>query len=522
MRRLLHRRGRRAVLLVACAWLVTTRGARAQEIALESHPTRWRVGYEAPESKQGEEFDLVGVHYDLLSPFERIPNLYLGIGGYGAVAGDRAGFFLGGASVGYILPIWPAWTLDGGVFAGAGGGGGRPESQGFAVRPYLALERAFGIYGLRAELAWLDMDEFELDRLYLSLGLTVSSEVLTARERRRSGRIPAEAVEAREMRVTPRWVWLDLDANTRTKKGRPIDQVQVIGIGLDYFLTRSVFVPLEAYGAVAGDVSGFAMAFTGLGVSLPVFDRVHLEAKATAGGGGGGDVDAGGGFGWQAQGGLRFDLTRSLALELLAGRTMFPGGDFDATTATVGLSWSALPTTLSLDYPRGNLEREGLSADDTTVGGTRLSVFHKTYVPRGDAHKAGGGEYDSNLNLIGVGAEQHLWRWFSATGRAFTAWDGNIGGYAEGLFGLKAELEPEGLEGNFFSLHGEAGAAGGGGADVGSGWLFVYGAGYRREILPGMHLSLEVGAFAANHGTFSGEAYTIGLGWDVYRAFSNR
>ena len=112
--------------------------------------------------------------------------------------------------------------------------------------------------------------------------------------------------------------------------------------------------------------------------------------------------------------------------------------------------------------------------------------------------------------------------WFSATGAAFAAYEGELGGYAEGLLGLKAELEPRGLEGNYFFILAETGAAGGGGVDVGSGWIYNYSAGYRTYLTDSLLLNLEAGWFESDTGSFNGEAYTVGLGWDLHRAFLKR
>ena len=68
----------------------------------------------------------------------------------------------------------------------------------------------------------------------------------------------------------------------------------------------------------------------------------------------------------------------------------------------------------------------------------------------------------------------------------------------------------------------ETGAAGGGGTDVSSGWIYNFSAGYRTYLTGSLLLDLEAGWFEADTGTFSGESYTIGLGWDLNRAILER
>ena len=88
--------------------------------------------------------------------------------------------------------------------------------------------------------------------------------------------------------------------------------------------------------------------------------------------------------------------------------------------------------------------------------------------------------------------------------------------------GLKAEIEPHGLEGHYFFVLAETGAAGGGGVDVGSGWIYNFSVGYRTRLTDSLLLDLEAGRFEADKGSFSGVTYTIGIGWDLNRAFLKR
>ena len=71
-----------------------------QEIGLVSERTRLRFTLERVDS-DGGTLDLVGAHYDWLEPFDVVPGLYVGIGGFGGVAGDQGGFLSGGVTVGF-------------------------------------------------------------------------------------------------------------------------------------------------------------------------------------------------------------------------------------------------------------------------------------------------------------------------------------------------------------------------------------------------------------------------------------
>ena len=496
--------------------------AQGEDVKLDNRPTRWRISYDHLDV-DGPDLGLLGIHYDQLGVWEGYPPLYLGLGGYAAVAGDRGGFFLGGFTVGAIWQVYPLWLFDSGVFLGAGGGGGGSGSNGWAVRPFVGLEREFGLYGLRAEVGLLDMDAFERE-FFFSFGISLSGERLDARSApaaRAQRKIPRDKVVSHELRVTPRYLWMDPDSGSRKRSGKALSaDISMIGIGVDYFISEYLFVPFEAYGAVGGGVSGFAMGLAGLGVSVPAFgENVRLEGKASVGAGGGGDVDTGGGLVWQVLGGLRANITRHMALEAMGGHTSFPDGELDATTVTLGISWSGHPVELAVDYPRGNLTREGLPGDDARIVGTRFYVANKLYDPASSAHKANGSDLDSTLNLLGVGVEQPLTEWLTLYGEAWAAWEGNVGGYSEGLLGAKFEWQPQDMERHHFSLNAGLGAAGGGGMDVGSGLIYEYAGGWRYDLGTSTFLTIDIGHTTAEDGSFEATAYTVGLGWYLQRAF---
>ena len=495
--------------------------AAPQDVRLESAPTRWRISLESIDLDSDEDTLLIGAHYDFLSLVKKLPEVYVGFGGYGAVAGDRGGFFLGGVTLGWLQELGPRWSLDGGVFLGGGGGGGGPVSDGWAVRPFLAIEREFGLLGARLELATLDMDAFERSDVQLALGLTLASELLWAEEDRVRREIPDSGLDIHELRATPRYVLLDPASGSRAKSGARLDEdIGLLGIGFDTFLGKRYFLPFEAYGSVEGTDGGFALGLAGLGYSWVLIpERLLLEVKGLVGAGGGGGVDVAGGFAWHAAGTLRGALSRHLALEVGAGYLSFPEGELDGGTLSLGISWSNEPVALALDYPRGDLAREGLSEERASLGRTRFQVMNKAYAPPGDALRKDGRAYDNTLNLIGLGVEQPITPWLAVTGRAFTAWEGDVGGYAEGLLGARLELVLPEITRHHFGLIGEIGAAGGGLVDVEDGLLFHLAGTYRFDLTPRSYLTVEIGKAEANDGSFEAEAITVGVGLDLQRAF---
>lgn len=491
-----------------------------QDISLTSKLTRWRISAEHFSVDANENLGLVGVHLDVLEPFRAVPDVFVGAGGYAAVVGNRGGLVLGGLTLGYTRELWEHWNVELAVFAGGGGGGGGQEFDGFVYRPHVALEREIGLLALRVELAKLEQPDGELDDTHLAFGFTLPSELLLARETGRSRLIPDEALIERKIRISPAYLVLDPDSGSQLDSGPATSDIEMLGIRLDYFVSDFLFFPVEAYGAIDGGADGFAMGMAGIGTSWPTpWERARVELRGLVGTGGGGGVSTGGGYLWQARAGIAAELIGNLSLELGGGLTSFPDGDFDATTWTAGIGWSSRSPELSLDYPRSRLLREGVSGEDAQVTTSRFQLLNKIYSPPSSAVKKDGSEYDSALSLIGLGFEQPVSGRFALTGRAFSAYDGDVGGYAEGLLGAKYEVSPFGDDAHSFSVTGEAGAGGGGGVDVGDGLIFHLSAGYRFAFGERLSFLFDIGKVEASDGSFEGESYTFGLAWHLPRAY---
>lgn len=489
----------------------------AQDIQLERDLTRWRLSVEQLDN-QGDDIGVLGVHYDALGIASVYPPLYAGIGGYVGVSGGTDGFLVGGFSLGSIWSPAPLWSIDMGVFGGAGGSPSRSVRDGWVVRPALAIERMFGLYGLRAEAAWWDGDDYDSD-FSIAVGLTLSSEFLTGRDVRPLPHIPADQVEHPELRVTPRWMWMDPDSDAERRDGSKLDEdLSLVGLGVDYFLTDHVFLLGDIYGGTGGSVDGFIIAGAGLGFSVPIVgDVVRFEARASGIAGGGGGVETDSEIGWRALGGLRANVTDSIGIELMGGTTEFPSADFHAPTAMVGLSWTTRPVEFGLDYPRGNLEREGLSGEDTRLQELRFGPLAKFYSPPGDAHKKNGDEYQDLIKLAGFGVERPVFDFLTLTARAFAAYADDMGGYKEGLLGARIEWVPLEFREVRLGLHFEGGPAGGGGADLESGLIGVFSGGVGIPITDRVLFHLDWGKMEASQGSWEAEAVTTGITWRVQR-----
>lgn len=106
-------------------------GDVTETAVLRSKPALLRMSYEVFDIGPSETIGLAGVHY-LVNVH---PDWYVSASGFGALAGERGGFFTGGFTVGTGKRFASKWLLDAGLFVGGGGGGSAPQGGPAGRRP---------------------------------------------------------------------------------------------------------------------------------------------------------------------------------------------------------------------------------------------------------------------------------------------------------------------------------------------------------------------------------------------------
>lgn len=67
------------------------------------------------------------------------PGFFLSIGGYGALTGERRGFFVEGYGAGYNFKVLDFFGFEAGLFFGGGGGGAVHIGSGFLLKPSIGI-----------------------------------------------------------------------------------------------------------------------------------------------------------------------------------------------------------------------------------------------------------------------------------------------------------------------------------------------------------------------------------------------
>jgi len=471
-----------SILLSCCLYLFV------QVVNAESG--RVRVSYEDIPVSATENMGTMGVHYDV-KPFGD-SDVYAGFGGYGALTGDRGGFFTGGVTLGYHHYITNdavnGLAIDAGLFAGGGGGAGAFPGGGLMLRSHLMLEQEIGDVALRfgmvnTQFPNTSNSAYEQDT-HPSIGIVIptyqfnrpvlSQGVLKIANKKADKIIPVS------LRYHP-----DSDAKRRGGASL-VDDITLIGFQYQDYINDSLYRTYETYGAGTGGVDGYAKVLAGFGMNTElVDDSVMLDTKLTVGMAGGGGIDTGGGLIVQPMIGLDIKLADGWRIKPMLGKTYAPSGNFSATTSELGLSLTG------------------------GKGKTEYGIKNKTYQPDDSARTKSGGVYDDRIELLGFGLSKQVNDQISVSGSAYGAYKGDVGAYAEGLFGI--EVKPFDLP---VHVGYEFGVGGGGGMDVGEGLIHQYTVGTRMAVNNTMDLSIDVGRMQGmDGGSFAANVFQVGLNW---------
>ncbi len=502
-----NRAARLAVLLLPGFLLSGQAWAEVADSAvLRSKPALLRMSYEVVDVGANETMGLAGVHY-LVNVH---PDWYVGASGFGALAGERGGFFTGGFTVGTGKRFASKWLLDAGLFVGGGGGGSAAQGGGMMLRPHLGISRDVGGVMLGAGVSYVKFPNGDIDSTQLSLSLGIPFDVHYGRASDAGKAVYAGDLAGLRLRQTE---WLATvgkyqpAGKAQTTEGSAMS-ASLKRVGFEYrrHLDARRYVFVETAGAMGGESDGFAELLAGAGYRVALLSpRVHLTASLAAGGAGGGRVDTGGGLVGKARVGLDYDLTPALKLGLEAGRIESSG------------SFSADFYGMSLGYRLGEVGAGGLAQDGQSIDGVRLAKWRLVGVQHTNFSAARKTGSEQNLSLVGLKIDKFLTDSFYMTGQAHGAYAGDAGGYAVGLIGAGWEI-PLREDGRLsFNAEFAAGAAGGGGVDVGSGAVIQPLLGLSWRINPQLAVRLEAGRVKALNGELDSNLLGLGLAYEFSR-----
>ncbi len=451
----------------------------------------------------GPQMGMVGLH--ALRPVAG--NWWLGPSVFGAVSGDRGGFFGWGLSAAYRWRHGD-WSAEAGLFAGGGGGSPGWVGGGLMLRPSLAVARDFGPLRLGLGVAQLRFPSGTVNarQPFATLGWT--GDALFGPP----GGGPPEATAAWGDRAWPTETAATFGQyrlrhgsarRDGTGSGPPL---RVAGFVVRRDVPGRVagwqpYGLLGAAGSLSAEYAGYAELLGGLGLRYTPASASAwtLQAEAAVGSGGAGTaLDTAGGALQKISLGLSWQASRQLAVAAQAG-IVDSRGRFKAHEARFELAWRGWDVVPGA--PRGLPGPDAALAWQTWAAGA--SWAHYTQMPR-DAGGAAG------LGLVVLKLEREIGPQWRLVGAAGIAASGAAGGYAAGHLGLGwLAGTPQG-GGWRFGAEATLGAAGGGAVRVGDGLFGQVQGVARYAFTPAWSLQADAGWMRTRQGGMS--TPFVGLG----------
>lgn len=423
--------------------------------------------------------------------------LAVGVDSYAAVRGSRGGFITLGVGGEALIPLRGRTSLAAGLSLTAGGGRGGYQLSGGGLMAREQLGLRFTLPGAGAlEIGASRVDfpnggQIHSTQLYLGYSRSFSSRYAVDAADDGSGRWSGPALAASDRSSQQLSVFVQRLSGAGAQHG-----FGLVGAEWRSDLGSGAYGRLEAAGAASGGSSGYMQILGGLGYRHALLPRLAATVAASAGAGGGGGVDTGGGLLLEASIGVELRLTARDLVELSGTALKAPSASFSAH----GLALRAE-------------HRFGAEPDAAKAGGGEgaLEPHHVRVRFADQQYYARTRDWTSRPNRefgnLGVQVDYFVNPAVYLSGQGLAAYAGRNGAYMIGLVG--AGYHQRLGRRCYAELELLAGAAGGGGVEVGSGLVGQANAGLGCRGAAGFGVLASAGRLQARRGAFA--ANVLGL-----------
>jgi len=434
------------------------------------------VSYDYLTLPQNEKMGLLGSSY--LYDFKYG---YLGVGVYSAVAGKRGGFFTGGLEFGSKFHIYNNFYSNFGGFIGGGGGGSAPQGGGLMLRGYMGVLYHLSKIDIGLAYSKIKFPNGDIDSNQISLQANIPFKTIFVTK-------PIDLELLKKLDIGWQSTYISMIAqkylpyNSTTTSNKTQKSFSVIGIEYGKEIQDNIFYYIEASGAAQGDSDGYAEIVNGI-----KYCYKNLYIKAGIGASGGGKVDTAGGAITKVAVGIESKNKVSLFADV--GNISSIEGHFHALSLKAGIDYKT--DVLSFNYNKpfhSNFEMKKWE----------IEVFNQTYLQNLKNEK---------INLIGFKLKDYFTKNNYISGTALGAYKGESGGYAVGLFGIGHKIDINNFN---ISLEGALGCAGGGGIDVGGGFVYKGLIGFGYDI-DNFGLKIDIGKTKAFSGALDSNLISFGI-----------
>lgn len=467
----------------------------------------YEVTYDNLELPNNEKLGLLGTSY--IYDFD---NLYLGLGIYSAVSGERGGFFTGGIAGGYRLKLLDNFILDAGAFLGGGGGGAAPQGGGLMLRPHAGIAYKTSDYEIGFGVSKVKFPNGDIDSNHIYLNIVIPFEVV----HKKNTNSPMILDDIKDfMHMSQKNLgWSDtyfaltmqrymIPSGVKNTSGELVkEDMSLIGFEYGKYLTKNIFTFVETAGAGGGGADGYAEILGGLGYKKSLGNHHGFIAKASLGASGGGKVSTGGGVVHKESLGLYATLNKKFGLSTEIGHMAAVDGDFKATTFKLNFNYKL--KSLSVGNDLALLDTYESFGDHEW----NIQFSNQYYVSDSSIRKNGD---DTAINLIGFRFDRFLNNNFYMSGQGLGAYSGKSGGYAVGLVGLGKRLVYNQSISFFAQML--VGVAGGGNVASGDGFVYQPMIGAEYKISDSFGIQISFGQIKAVNGPLNATVMDVGFSY---------
>jgi hypothetical protein len=411
---------------------------------IENRPAHARLSFERVKFPGNERVGLVGTSY--LVDVSDSGGWSVGPAVYGAMTGQRGGFFTFGGEAAWHQRLLGPLGVELGLYAGGGGGSGAPQGGGLMLRPHADLLWELGSYALALSVAKVKFPNGQIDSTQWGLALDMATDFNFVAARRLD--TPALAGSRTGMGFDRLQI---VGGIYRTRSGALLNDgtalprdIQTLGVRAEQAWGRNAYWGLEASGAAQSGVAGYAEYLANFGLEgEAIRDHLNVGARVALGMAGGGSIPVGGGLIVKAAVYGVVRLSNDLGISIEAGVASAPQGGFRAASLSAAMVWA-------LDSPEGG----GLPARP-------VRTDFSAGVEQFNAARRDGSTRVLHADVLKV--DRFLSPNFYVSGQVHSAVSGGAGGYSEALIGA-GWMQPLAWR---WHVGAEllAGAAGGGGID---------------------------------------------------------
>lgn len=343
---------------------------------------------------------------------------YLGNSVYSSAFGTGGGFFVGGIESGFWVPLHRQVQLQLGLFAGGGGGANQVGGDGLMLRSHaaVAIEFTEGWF-FSPGVSYVAVSGSSISTAALNLGLTRRLDLALSGGYRERANQSERAFRIAAFKPVYR-LYRTGNAEKRGIPGRPLDDMHTIGAEITFSNSPWYEVFIQTHGVVAGDAEGYADWLAGYRFfwNLRPF---RLSASLGTGSAGGGAVNSGGGQVYMAGASLSLPAWRNVALELEAMTVRSVNGDFRTFA----------PGARLIRYMNDPFQgANDVSYRWAAQSGITLHIPNSGYRKYGDRR-------GPLVYMIEAALDLMLTEQLYITGRGYTSFIGDAGGYQIGLLG---------------------------------------------------------------------------------------